>query len=116
MGSQVTHRGHLRIVGTGLILRCVNRLGSPLCNVFWEPFWISVVDTGLDCWERVWISVLGAGLDLDCANTLGSPLPLLSCGLFAILLYLCGPSGGWGLRSPTGGIYALWEPAWISVV
>ena len=40
----------------------MNRLGSPLCTVFWEP---------------VRISVVGTRLDLDCVNTLGSPLPLL---------------------------------------
>ena len=46
VGSWVTHRGHLRIVGTGLDFRCVNRLGSPLRNAFWELVWISVVGTG----------------------------------------------------------------------
>ena len=90
----------------------MNRLGSPLRNVFWEP---------------VWISVVGTRLDLDCVNTLGSPLPLLPSLRFAILLYilwtlqamagrLSAYRGGWGLRSPTRGTYALWEPAWISVV
>ena len=96
--------GHIGVGGVlvhlpGAFTHCGNRLGSPLC----EPAWISIV------------------------NTLGSPLPLLSSFMFAILLYilwtlqamaghLSAYRGGWGLRSPTRGTYALWEPAWISVV
>ena len=59
-------------MGTGLDLRCVNRLGSPLCNVFWEPVRISAVGTSLDvhcvmcfgnqlgspCCEPAWISIV----------------------------------------------------------
>ena len=49
----------------------MNRLASPLCNVFWEPVWITVVGTGLDVLEPFWISFVGTSLDLNCVNTLG---------------------------------------------
>ena len=76
-GSQVSRRWHLRIVGTGLARRCVNRLGFALYNVCKAQIWTSV----LDRWERVWISVLGTGLNLNCVNTLGLPPLSLSLSL-----------------------------------
>ena len=56
--------------------------------------------TGFNLWEPVWISVVGTRLDLDCVNTVGSPLPLLSSFLFVILLCTL-----WTLSAMAGHLY-----------